>query len=138
VDIAAGTCSCGRYQENEVPCGHGVAFIYKQRHNLANYLPAALSQETWAATYATPMPAIDIEGLEINPDTDCNPPQTRVPRGRPRKKRLDRAEYRASRGLRLADMGVAGPVRQSQKIPHRCRTCGREGHNAARCRESHM
>jgi hypothetical protein len=55
-----------------------------------------MSTLTWAAQYELALPPIDIASLKPaynNPEDDadavgiCNPPHTRVLRGRPRKKR---------------------------------------------------
>lgn len=96
VNLATQSCGCGRYAENGVPCSHAMAFIYHKREPVDAYLPDALRIETQIAAHALAMPPISVAGLkpafDDNADSDdeglgqaCNPPMTRVPRGRPRK-----------------------------------------------------
>jgi hypothetical protein len=79
-----------------------------------------LSTKTWIASYAEAiMPPVDICDLkpqtstheDSNSDNEsevCNPPLTRIPRGRPKKKRMDKATYRASHGADATDMLADG------------------------------
>jgi len=94
------------------------------------------------------MPPVDIAGLKPNldedvdseddagPGQDCNPPLTRVPRGRPRKLRLDKDNYRASRGVRTDDMLEGGPMPAVKRVVY-CSTCRKPGHYARTCRRPH-
>jgi hypothetical protein len=122
-----------------------MAFIFSQAQSIEPYLPASLSIATWAASYETALPPIDIAGLKpafnnLDDDTDatgiCNPPLTRVPRGRPRKKRLDKAHYKASRGATAADLLLDGQGAPELRIVH-CSTCAEKGHYATTCRIPH-
>ena len=94
--------------------------------------------------YLEPMPPISIAGLRPAMDDDadsndeglghaCNPPMTRVPRGRLRKTRQDKANYRATRGVGAADLLDNGDG-QRQKRTVLCSTCGEEGHYSTTCR----
>lgn len=132
VDLAAGTCSCRRYQENGVPCGHAMSLIFAIGASVGSYLPAVLSAAQWAATYTTPLVPIDISSLETLADEICEPPVTRVPRGRPKKERVRREDMRCPRGRRLLrERGV-------EAVWHRCGTCGEASHNARTCRRPHQ
>ena len=75
-----------------------MAFIYHKHESLDAYLLEALKMDTQIAAYSEAMPPISIAGLKPVLDNDdsnnsdvegvwhaCNPPMTRVPRGRPRK-----------------------------------------------------
>jgi hypothetical protein len=74
-----------------------MAFIFSTPgETLERHLLASMSISRWAAQYELALPPVDIAGLRPaynDPDdnTDavgtCNPPHTRVLRGRPRKKR---------------------------------------------------
>jgi hypothetical protein len=128
-----------------VPCSHAIALIHSQGESLERYLPASLSVANWIASYEAVLPPVDISGLKPtynDPDDDtdavgiCNPPFTRIPRGRPRKKRLDKANFRASRGLGAADL-LSGALGAPEKRVVRCSTCGTEGHYASTCRLPH-
>src|ERR1700722_10902036 len=98
-----------------------------------------MSIANWAASYKVALPPIDITGLEpayndLDDDVDavgiCNPPLTQIPRRRPRKKRLDKANYRASRGATAADLLPDGRGAPERRVVH-CSTCGEEGHYAS-------
>jgi hypothetical protein len=49
-----------------------MACIFVQGLTLQPFLPAALSTATWAATYTTPLPPVDITGLVVNDEEECN------------------------------------------------------------------
>ena len=135
--------SCGWYQQDGVPCSHAMASIFSTPgETLERHLPASMSISTWAAQYELALPPVDISGLRPaynNPDDDadaisiCNPPHTRVPRGRPRKKRQDKANFRATRGVRAEDMLEGGLDAPERRSVH-CSTCREPGHYATTCR----
>jgi hypothetical protein len=147
VNLATSHCECGRYAENGVPCSHAMAFIYYKAESLDAYLPDALKMETQIAAYRDAMPPISIAGLKPAMDDDansddegfgraCNPPLTRVPRGRPRKQRLDKGNYRATRGVGAADLVDRGDGQRGKRTVI-CGTCGEEGHYCTTCRRAH-
>ena len=143
VDLAAGTCTCRRYQANGIPCGHAMSLIFANGGTLTGYLPANMSAAQWAATYRVPMAPIDVSAVVLDPRDICDPPITRVPRGRPKKERVRREDARRPRGRReFRDHGgmlplgaVVATVPDSARS--RCSTCGEPGHNARRCRRPH-
>ena len=146
VNLATQFCGCGRYTENGVPCSHAIAFIYHKREPLDVYLPDALKIETQIAAYTLAMPPISATGLkpafDNNADSDyeglgqaCNPPMTRVPRGRPRKVRKDKGNYRATRGVGVADL-VEGNGQQEKRTVV-CGTCGEDGYYSTTCRRAY-
>jgi SWIM zinc finger len=146
VNTATARCGCGRYQQDGVPCSHAIAFIHSQGEGLERYLPASLTIANWAASFEAVLSPIDISGLRPtynnleDDDADavgiCNPPFTRVPRGRPRKKRLDKANYRTSRGIGLVDVQPGALDALERRTVH-CSTCGEEGHYATTCKVPH-
>ena len=80
----------------------------------------------------TTLPVIDISSLALKEEEECNPPKTRVPRGRPKKKREERATYRSTRGLRAEDVeqgsdgeAVIGDNRLVVRRRNLCSTCVR-------------
>src|SRR5438045_6772336 len=95
---------------------------------LQHYLPKSMAIMTWALQYEVALPPIDISGLRPaynDPDDAvgiCNPPHTHVPHGQPRKKRQDKASYRALRGVGTEDMLVDGQGEPEQRSVH-CSTC---------------
>lgn len=117
VNLDARSCGCGRFQQDGIPCGHAMSFIFKLGQSLDAYVPAELTIARWVETYSEPMRPVDISGLRPrvniedeewvdNDEQDaasapepCNPPETGLPRGRGRpRKRMDKEQYRASRG----------------------------------------
>ena len=130
-----------------MPCSYAMAFIYFKNESLDAYLLDALKMDTQIAAYRKAMPPISIAGLKpaIHNDADsddeglgqtCNPPMTRVPRGRPRKTRMDKANYRATRGVGAADL-LDNSDGQREKRTVLCGTCGEEGHYSTTCRRAH-
>jgi hypothetical protein len=123
-----------------------MAFIFSTPgQTLERYLPTSMSTLTWAAQYELALPPIDIASLKPaynNPEDDadavgiCNPPHTRVPRGRPRKKRQDKANFRATRGVGAIDMLSGGADVPERRSVH-CSMCGETGHYATTCRIPH-
>ena len=137
VDLVERTCSCPYYRHYTLPCRHAMACIYAGGSQLNEFIPEAWSIETWKATYAETMDLVDISGLQGPAPGECHPPNTRVPRGRPRKNRFHKKDNRGAEDLSLADLAPGatppGPVRRY----YHCSTCGQPGHSAVRCRKPH-
>jgi hypothetical protein len=138
VDLAGRTCSCRKYQANGIPCGHAMALIFARGDQISPYLPNAFSAAQWAAQFEAPMPPVDVSELEVIENDPCEPPITRVPRGRPKKERF-RKEAARRRVRRAGEIGIE--VHGLEPLPptpsSRCRTCGETGHNARTCRRPH-
>jgi len=135
VDLQQRTCSCGRFQYNDVPCGHAIAVI-QGFHVAANEGPQRSARDfvsfnlTVAAlkgTYARVIPPVDITDLQPQEEFPCQPPRFRKPRGRPQTKCLTAGEMRARTAAWRGSL---------QNVPNRiqhCSRCKQEGHNVARC-----
>jgi hypothetical protein len=146
VNLATKYCGCGRFAENGVPCSYAMAFIYFKQESLEGHLPDALKTETQIAAYSEALPPVSISGLKPKIDDEgsdnegpgqaCNPLMTRVPRGRLCKVRLDKANYRATRGVGDADMLEGGSVEHVKRTVN-CRTCGEAGHYCTTCRRAY-
>jgi hypothetical protein len=131
-----------------VPCSYAIAFIFSQGQSIEPYLPAELSLAQQITAYEEAMPLVDIAGLKPYTDDDvdsdddpgpgqaCNPPFTRVPRSRPRKRRLDKANFRASRGVGADDMIESGLGAPEKRVVY-CSTCREPGHYARTCRRAY-
>jgi hypothetical protein len=123
-----------------------MAFIFSQQgETLERYLPKSIAITTWVSQYEVALPPIDISGLrpaynDPNDNIDavgiCNPPHTRVLRGQPCKKRQDKANYRALRGVGAGDMLADGLGALERRSVH-CSTCKEPGHYASTCRIPH-
>jgi len=62
-------------------------------------MPTVLSIATLQAQYLTPLPPADISALAALDTDGCEPPMTRVPRGRLKKERFRKEDARARRGV---------------------------------------
>ena len=140
VDLVAGTCTCRQYQAHNLPCGHAISLLFSQGQSLNPWMPAVLSIATLRAQYSTPLPPVDISTLAALDTDRCEPPMTRVPRGRPRKERFRREEARARRGIAASAVHCDANLSTlcSQITASRCRTCGKTGHNSRTCKRHHL
>lgn len=140
VDLEAKTCSCLVFQENGIPCGHTITTIFAiPGRDLTPYMPKELSINTWQKTYSSNFPLIDVSDLSKAPFTDCHPPLTRVPRGRPKKERFRKDKIRGPRG-EAAAQAMAEPAEDDDDevwSPYHCSTCRGRGHFSTTCRRPH-
>jgi hypothetical protein len=141
-DLPIQHCSCTIFQENGIPCGHGISTISAQPgRDLHPYMPEILIIiSTWKKTYSSNFPLIDISELQPLPLSECHPPLTRVPRGRPKRERFRKGETRAPRGEAAAATMVepAGDGDDEVWVPYHCSTCGKRGHYSSTCRRPHI
>lgn len=134
VDLERRHCSCGRFQDTLVPCGHACAIIFRLEQALYDFLPF---YSNFAALHirnlgVTPIAIgedgqVDQEMLEIYEEEaeleEVEPPMTSVAAGRPKKLR-----FRVGANRARTTTGRAAP---------KCSKCGRPGHYAPRCRYAH-
>ena len=80
------------------------------------------------ATYAVPMPLVEIAGFRPRNDMPYRAPLFKKARGRPQIARLTAGEQRA----RVAAFN--GPLRDIPDRQQHCSRCHQEGHNILRCR----
>ena len=121
VNIHERTCSCKRFDIDEVPCCHALAVIAKRHLKCYDYCSKYYKTETMRATYQQtvhPLPNESEWHLPENLDILVLPPKSRKPPGRPRKKRVK------SHG--------EPPVKLN------CNRCGKPGHNRRTCRNPPM
>jgi hypothetical protein len=52
VDLEARTCTCKRFQDNGIPCGHALTVIYTCDRAPAEFFPDYIKTTSWVATYA--------------------------------------------------------------------------------------
>lgn len=92
VCLISKTCSCGRFQLDEIPCSHAIAVLRKK--NITEFEPYCseyYKPSTLISTYEIPIgPLPDEEDWNI-PDSVLNevvlPPKYKRPPGRPKKSR---------------------------------------------------
>lgn len=58
IQISQKTCTCCRFQDTGVPCGHAIAVIYKQNVAPASYMPNYLKMATYREAYTQDLPVI--------------------------------------------------------------------------------
>jgi hypothetical protein len=139
VNLEAGTCTCHRFQTHGIPCGHAISLLFSQGQTLHSWMPAVLSIATLQAQYSTPLPPVDISTLTACDTDRCEPPMTRVSRGRPKKERIRKEDTRARRGITASALhcGADLTALSSQVSASRCKTCGETGHNSRTCKRPH-
>ncbi|XP_060212179.1 uncharacterized protein LOC132639773 [Lycium barbarum] len=92
VCLRARTCTCGRFQLDEIPCGHAMAaIVYRHQHG-AEYTSAYYSNKNFLDTYAIPVVPLPCEStwdiLRHVKEEIVFPPDGKRPPGRPATKRM--------------------------------------------------
>jgi len=89
MNLAQGTCSCGKWQLNGIPCAHACAAIYMHKQKPEQFLDGYYMMDKYMQAYEPQVHAM--LGLEEWPDVgaydEILPPVDRVQPGRPRKAR---------------------------------------------------
>jgi hypothetical protein len=133
VDLENASCTCGRFQVNNIPCGHAIALINKLNLQPRDFIPKYFLLTTYKQTYTENLVAVNIANLTPSGD-DCYPPHLRKPRGRPKEKRLRKGERcRREIAARAAAAGAIAAV--PDNIVQRCSQCRGVGHNRTTCCE---
>ncbi|XP_047252155.1 uncharacterized protein LOC124887034 [Capsicum annuum] len=122
VDIERGTCNCGRYQIDEIPCPHGIAVLKSKNMDLKDYGPYCselYKPQTIEKAYELPIvPMSDKKDWNVPcfvDDEEVSPPKYRRSPGRPKKGR----HLKSSESL--------------SSNSNRCSKCGRTDHNRRTC-----
>ncbi|XP_027769904.1 protein FAR-RED IMPAIRED RESPONSE 1-like isoform X2 [Solanum pennellii] len=114
------TCTCGRFQHDEIPCAHAIAVLkHKNVTNLHPYCSDYYKPYALEKTYEVvmvPMPDKDDWNVpEYVLDEIVRPPRYRRLAGRPRKRRKKNADEKITVNNNC------------------CGQCGQEGHNRRTC-----
>ncbi|XP_016544493.1 uncharacterized protein LOC107844639 [Capsicum annuum] len=122
VDIERGTCNCGRYQIDEMPCSYGIAVLKSKIMDVKDYgcyCSELYRPHTIMKTYKLPIvPMPDKKDWNVPgfvDDEEFLPPKYRRPPGRPKKGR----HLKSSESLSSSSK--------------RCGKCRRAGHNRRTC-----
>ena len=67
VNLQQGCCSCGRYQENAVPCAHAISCIYRLKHQPLEFMPHYLTIEAYNKTYLQNIGFVNLDQLSETP-----------------------------------------------------------------------
>jgi len=103
VNLQTKSCTCYKYQQNDIPCTYAFALILRLNYLFPLVLlPQLCSVQTWQNTYSSnfhpivfgphvppPEPHTDSEG-----ELACNASRSHIPRGRSKKERYRRGEAR--------------------------------------------
>jgi len=114
------TCSCGRFQHDEIPCAHAMAVLKKKNiKDVHPYCSDYYKHDALTNTYAVPMEPMPDKNDWTAPECVLNevvlPPRYKKMPGRPRKKRKKNPDEKLSTKTNC------------------CGRCGQEGHNIRTC-----
>ncbi|XP_009781030.1 uncharacterized protein LOC107767491 [Nicotiana tabacum] len=120
VCLEEGTCSCRKFQMDELLCPHAWAVLKNQHLKPGQYCSFYYKKDKLLKTYEFPVNPIPDESLWVIPievmEDVILPPEGRRNAGRPRKERLRPASEKES------------------KRAFSCSVCGQGGHNRKICR----
>ncbi|KAH0636373.1 hypothetical protein KY285_036130 [Solanum tuberosum] len=114
------TCSCGRFQHDEIPCAHAMAVLKKKNiKDVHPYCSDYYKHDALVNTYAVPMEPMPDKNDWTAPECVLKevvlPPRYKKMTGRPRKKRNKNPDEKLSTKTNC------------------CGRCGQEGHNIRTC-----
>ena len=137
--------------------------MYRLQRAPIQYIPAYAKRETWVTAYTHNFTSIDLadgelvysrgrvlgdgagndgsdsdSGLSEPPLSDCEPPLTRAPRGRPsnkKKRNVDGPRNLRNLRRRLVEGGALPDI--PDRAPPRCSSCKNLGHYASNCTRPH-
>ena len=118
VDLSKKSCTCNKFQIQEIPCAHAAAVLRKLHQQPYEYCSIYHKKETMLATYKeTVYPIPGREQWDIPEEIKkivVLPPHGKVQLGRPRKRRLR--------------------AKSEKKSTHKCGNCREQGHNKRKCK----
>ncbi|KAK6115155.1 hypothetical protein DH2020_007424 [Rehmannia glutinosa] len=118
LDLEKRTCTCNKFQMDEIPCPHALAVVKDLNADPYQYCSSYYMKETMKATYLETVYPIPHEGTwflleEINTMVIL-PPEGKAKSGRPKKRRHKAAWEKSAKS--------------------KCGRCGDPGHNRKTCR----
>ena len=120
VDMSEMTCTCRRFQVDQIPCPHAMAVCNHRRIDPYNYCSNYYTKDYLYACYAHVVhPIGSPEGWDVSEEVRLrivNPPTTKRGPGRPRVRRI--------------------PSQGEEQEPNRCGRCNGYGHNRQTCTNS--
>jgi hypothetical protein len=118
ININCKSCTCGRWQEEGLPCVHACAVAITAKIDVLGFCAAPFHATEVLGCYSGALQPVLLN--ELQPTTSRLPPKFKVPPGRPRTKRV------ASSGSR--------EERLNTKFRGKCARCRQPGHYEATCR----
>ncbi|KAH0662483.1 hypothetical protein KY284_027414 [Solanum tuberosum] len=120
VNLNTKMCSCGRFQNDEIPCGHGIAVLRYKRLHETDYCSPFYSLKNFQDTYAIPVEPLPCESTWDIPsyvsEPKLMPPGPKRAAGRPQLERWK---------------GFADVKFKRSKVT--CSRCRQVGHNMTTC-----
>ena len=120
VDMSERTCTCRRFQVDQIPCPHAMAVCNYRRIDPYNYCSNYYTKDYLYSCYADVVhPIGSAEGWDVSEEVSLqivNPPTTKRGPGRPRVRRI--------------------PSQGEEHEPIRCGRCNGYGHNRQTCTNS--
>jgi hypothetical protein len=110
VDLNKKMCTCGEFQDRQMPCKHALALCKEQYLEREDYVSKIYSMNAYRKTYGLPLPSIMADNLPK--DEACQAPPKLRAIGRPRTARI-----RSKTGAKI----------------YFCSICGSRNHNRRRC-----
>ncbi|KAK1381903.1 SWIM-type domain-containing protein [Heracleum sosnowskyi] len=122
VDLSKRSCTCNRFQMDQIPCAHAIAALQKSNLDPYDYCSQYYKKETMVAAYKEIVYPIGNKETWVIPEhvksVIVYPPEGRIRVGRPKKRRCKASWERNG-----------NPVKQIN-----CGKCGQNGHNRRTCR----
>ncbi|XP_047258951.1 uncharacterized protein LOC107851978 [Capsicum annuum] len=122
IDIDRGTCNCGQYQIDEIPCAHVIVILKSKNIDVKEYgcyCSELYRPNTIVKTYELPIVTmLDMKDWNIPQfvdDEEVLPPKYKRPLGRPKKRR----HLKSSESLTASS--------------NHCDKCKHAGHNRRKC-----
>jgi hypothetical protein len=122
--------TCGRFQVNDIPCGHAIACLKMLNQASRDHIPEFFSLEHYYYSYEKNVLPINVIALEAQATDNCLPPILKRGRGRPRTRRIRKGERQLRREWRERQGLLPDTEGRSA---NRCRLCGSVGHNSLTC-----
>ncbi|XP_019234349.1 PREDICTED: uncharacterized protein LOC109214850 [Nicotiana attenuata] len=118
VCLEEGTCNCGKFQMDELPCPHAWAVLKNQQLKPGQYFSFYYKKDKLLRTYEFPVNPMPDESLWVIPTEVLEdvvlPPKGRRNAGRPRKERLKPAsEKESKRAFSYSVYGQGGHNRKT-------------------------
>ena len=114
------TCTCNKFQLDEIPCEHALAVLRMLNQEPYSYCSSFYTKESMQATYGGTVYPVPSQSTWIVPIEVRNilllPPKGRIRPGRPKKRRIQ--------------------APWENKNINKCSTCGYYGHNKKTCRNA--
>ena len=123
------TCSCTVFQQNGIPCAHGMGFLHQKGVRPETFLPHYFTLETLRDSYSPNIRPTTPQNLEV--PVQIQPPSPRKTTGRKKKNRAEVGDGSRKRQRRTDT--IPAPAEPGDRPSHYCSRCGKPGHNMRTC-----